>query len=499
MANIFVDSAAAGAGTGADWANAYTTLAAALAVSTNADTIYVANTHNASQTTAKTLTCPTSPGLRILSVTPNGASGNSGLTAGAIEACGAGTVALSINGYAYVYGLSLLGATNSSSSSLVNFGIASTSHGLYFDSCRIESRTPNAAGYIVLGARGTSANDDTELVFINTVFKFGATGQSFQCQGARTRMQSISFDSSGSAPTTLLIGANDSNGTLLIEASDLSGEAWTNLVNAAWTSTYDILLRNCKIPSSISLSTGTHSGPGSVNVRVENCGATDSTAGVISYQFGTVSYAGTVVDESTIVRSGGGATSLRMDSSANTKFPYLPLTVEGCKYNSSVGSALSLTVEFLHSGASALADDKIWVEVQHLGTSNEVVGTIDLDDRAANILTAGTGQATSTATWGCTARANSTAYSLGNAIQAQGAVFFCSTAGTSSGSEPAGYATAADGDTVTDGTAVFRKGRRQKMVCTFTPQEAGYVHFKVCYAPGAAETVYVDLLGVSIA
>lgn len=58
-----------------------------------------------------------------------------------------------------------------------------------------------------------------------------------------------------------------------------------------------------------------------------------------------------------------------------------------------------------------------------------------------------------------TARADNTAYSLGDRILVTGAgavyLWQCTTAGTSAGSQPAGYATTGRGSTVTDGTAVF--------------------------------------------
>lgn len=53
------------------------------------------------------------------------------------------------------------------------------------------------------------------------------------------------------------------------------------------------------------------------------------------------------------------------------------------------------------------------------------------------------------------ARADSQAYTLNNKIIVQERVFECTTAGTTAGSEPAGYASAVVDGTVTDGTAVF--------------------------------------------
>src|SRR5690242_12430843 len=58
MAHVYVDSNATGAGTGADWANAYTTLAAALTAKAAGDNFWVAHNHAETQTSAMTLTSP---------------------------------------------------------------------------------------------------------------------------------------------------------------------------------------------------------------------------------------------------------------------------------------------------------------------------------------------------------------------------------------------------------------------------------------------------------
>src|SRR5262249_22040430 len=94
-------------------------------------------------------------------------------------------------------------------------------------------------------------------------------------------------------------------------------------------------------------------------------------------------------------------------------------------------------------------------------------------------------------------RQNSHAYSLGNTIKVPdntGRVFFCTTAGTTAGSEPAGYASAIDGGSVTDGSAVFRAGCRFSMSVTLSapqPQLAGYLYGTI-KAAQASQTFFVD-------
>jgi hypothetical protein len=65
MANVYVYSGAAGAGTGADWTNAYTTLTAALAAKAAGDDFWVAHDHAETQASALTLTSPGTPASAV--------------------------------------------------------------------------------------------------------------------------------------------------------------------------------------------------------------------------------------------------------------------------------------------------------------------------------------------------------------------------------------------------------------------------------------------------
>ena len=58
MPHVYVDSNAGGSGTGADWANAYTTIGAALTAKAAGDNFWVAHNHAETAAGAKTLTSP---------------------------------------------------------------------------------------------------------------------------------------------------------------------------------------------------------------------------------------------------------------------------------------------------------------------------------------------------------------------------------------------------------------------------------------------------------
>src|SRR5690349_22531992 len=62
MANVYVYSGAGGAGTGADWANAYTTLGAATAAKAAGDVFWIADDHAETAAAAKTITFPGTAG-----------------------------------------------------------------------------------------------------------------------------------------------------------------------------------------------------------------------------------------------------------------------------------------------------------------------------------------------------------------------------------------------------------------------------------------------------
>lgn len=445
MANYYVRSGAAGAGTGADWANAFTSVSAALSGRTNADTLWVANDH--AESANFTLTCPTSPGLRILGVNTNATEPPTGLVSTPTAVVGGGTAnaACTVNGFAYINGIIFRSSTSGSSGATLEIGSNTNAHGLWLDNCHLEVGGVNAVAGPQIGALASSGNDDVTVTLTNCRMKFAATTQLLKLAYGRHHISGLSLDSAGSTPTTLLQGVSSCPTYTKIEASDLSGEAWTNLISAVSTAWTTVELRNCKLPSGTSLSTGTHTGPGGVKLTVHNCDSGDT-----QYNYGELTYAGTVVDETTIVRTGGGATSVRMDSSANVRFPYLPLTVEGAIYNDTL-SARTLTVEVIHSGVGGggsgdFTNAELWVEVQHQGTSGFPLGVVDIDDRAADVFATAADQDNSSVTWA---------------------------------SSPA--------------TPV-----KQYLQCSFTPAEVGYVHFKVCLAL-ASKTVYVDILGAALA
>lgn len=449
MANYYVRSAAAGTADGSSWANAYTTLSTALSGKTASDVLWVADDHNESTVGAVTLSLPstvsTTAGIRIIGVNTHVTEPPTGVVSGAPSAnvaVGAASNALSINGFGTITGINFLSGTNNSGACLINLMGSAGSAAQIYDNCTFQLRTVSASAFIQCTPAASGSNADHLLRIVNSSMKFGATGQSIRAGAGMTHISNLSLDATGSIPTTLITGATNLYSIFLLESSDLSGRAFTNLVSVAWAATASLIVRNCKLPSSISVTTGTHTGPGGAFIKMHN-----SDSGSTNYRFAEHSWQGSVVQQTgTLVRTGGatdaGGTlySMKMIGSTNAEAMFgAPLySPEFSVYNTTTGSSKTITVETLADTAVNLQDDEIWLEVQYMGTSGVPLGTV-ASDRMSNIMSTPADQDASSATWDTTGMTNA---------------------------------------------------NKQKLVVTYTPQVAGYFIAKVGLAKNI--TAYVD-------
>lgn len=476
---------------GSTWALANDTLANGFADAAAGDRVWISDVHDESTDGAITLTSPgtaASP-CEVLCGDDVAEPPTALATTGKVKTSTASGRSINFAGFAYCYGVQFIcGATGSANQGLLF--TATTPWGWTFDNCLLHLNHSNSglnSSIIVGGA--TTGVDDQQLRLISTTVKFGVTSQEIVLSAARFHWSGGSVDASGAAPAVLFLPtAGLVAPTAVIENVDLSHLAGSSaLVNVGIACPQHVEFRNCKLHASVAIVSGSSPGPGGPTVRLHNC---------TGYTYYFYSYEGEIFHESTIVLSGGStmpgsvAFSHRMVASANARFTFPLIGDPVAVFNTSTGSSVTATVEIISFGASKLTDREVWGRVDAMTTSSQVIGTT-IRDRAADILASAADQTTSSQTWTGTARANSTAYSLNNIISVQGRLWICTTAGTSSGSEPAGYASGVDGDSVNDGTAVFRAGWRQKLDVTFTPQTAGLLYFFVVLAK-ASTTIYVN-------
>jgi len=440
MANIYVRSAAGGTPDGTTWATAWLTLGAAMTGATNADTIWLASDHDEATGAAVTIACPTSAGLKILSSDTTVTEPPTGLSTTAVVAVGVASAAINIRGHAYFYGIIFKGGTNSSAACLINLADGVVSTGQIFDSCKFELLSASAVS-VNFGVAAQGGTDDVLISMSDCTVKFGATTQSLTMRHSKVRIQGLTVDAAGSIPTSLIVLTAGTPSDVLIEASDLSGTAFTNLVSWGFVNYSEINLRNCKLPAGINVTTGTNPGAGGPRVTMMNCDSADTSTryAVHRWQGSSVTQTGTLIRTGGATQADTVVHSIKMVGTANSTNLWIPLeSPEFSVFNTAVGSAKTATVEILRDNVTALKDNEIWLEVMYLGTSGVPKGTV-ISDRMTNVLSTAANQTSSAVTWDTTGMTNA---------------------------------------------------NKQKLEVTFTPQEAGYLIARVMLA--ANTTVYVD-------
>jgi len=412
------------------------TLQAAMTAAGAGGSVYVSNLH-AESGAAATLSSAGTPASPTVVVCVPDWGADTGTTAPTSRSTGATfttSVEVLVSGNTYYYGLSI--ASSSTNGTSIRFGNTGSSCWAYMEACELKLTGNSATPSIAIGRGGST------LVFVhwhNTVCNFAHVGQDIVVNG-RFRWTGTLSAVTGTIPDVLFtLAASSSSGIAVVEGVDLSalgsGKAW---VNAAST-TGEILFVSCKAGSSVVFTSGTHPGQAGVIVTVVNCDSADT-----QNRFFRLDYAGSEIQETTIVRAGGatewGASSGRkIAASANAQqaYPYRSLPMQFA--NNSL-SALTVTILILTDNVT-LTDAEAWLEVEYLGTSGFPLGVFASDRVADPIFGTPANQTTdSSSSW--------TTTGLGTPV-------------------------------------------KQSLSVTFTPAEKGIVRARVCIAK-ASTTVYYD-------
>jgi hypothetical protein len=338
------------------------------------------------------------------------------------------------------------------------------------------------------------------LDLLNTTVSFGSSAQTFGLTAATLRWRNTASALGSWSPTTLF-GLSGSNASIIIcEGLDLSGVSSGNNIVGTPAGLLRASFTNCKITSGVKIVQ---------SVSQQGCYAytvvTDSSG--TTYQQQAILYEGTLAPSTAIVRSGGatdGVTPIawQITTTANSTWsdPFESFT--DSQWNTTLSTNRGVTLYGAWNSANLPNNDQIWVEVESLGSASSPLGNAQTQTKANGLTSGSALPSDSTSTWGAsaTARPNSTSVSLGAAyyvaVSGGGGLFFVTTAGTTASSQPAGYTTATDGQTVTDGTAVLRAATRFTLTVTLSsPQPAltGYIRATV-KAALPSNTWYVDPL-----
>lgn len=392
MSNWYVYSGATGAGTGADWTNAKTTLAAAATAAAAGDDIWVASDHAESDSTAQTITFPGTSGSpnRCMSVSRAGSVPPAGadVTAGATVTT-TGNVGIIINGTVYVYGITFnvgTGTTSAGISLAASAGNAQT-----YDTCAINIVNTGSSGNGIVAGVPTSL-----LRLINTTVSFGSATKtlSVSCDFYWTNKPG-STAVTGTAPTTLIYATTTSLVNIVLDGLDLSAFGSGKTLTVAGAAV-NAILTNCKLAGSVTVA-GSPTSVASGGTWLIGCNSTTNVERNEIY-----AYQGTQTTETTVVRTAGAsdgttAYSWKIVSLGNTMriFPFE--TFEGVIWNTVTGSSRTLTFHCVTDNVT-LTNADIWVEAKYLGASGAPVVSL-VSSAPANQLTAGSNLATESGVW----------------------------------------------------------------------------------------------------
>ena len=460
------------------------------------NSVFVDSVHAESQSIAMTVSgAGTATNLVLIYCASNSTAPPTATTTGAVvKTTGASLMALS--GNYYVYGILFscgAGVTNPPS------GITFSGTCQYLDNCALQKLTPAAANNAI------NFSSTAALILNNTTLQLGSTGDVIRANGnAIVVWKNTPSAIVGAIIPTLLFGFF-ANGNLTLQGIDLSalGSGSTIVSFASSANGTVVSMIDCSLGASVTVSTPpVEFAPGQV-LNLVRC-----DSGATNYQSQRYEYGGTLTTSTSIYRSGGAsdgttAISWNIVTTANSKwlFPFDAAPI--AQWNTLTGSNRTVTVYGLVNAAAVPNNDNIWIECEYLGSASSPLGSFANNTKANNLASGSPLTADSSSNWaaGVTARQNSHAYVIGNTISLASnpnRVFFCTTSGTTAGSEPGGYASAVDGGSVTDNTAIFRAACRFSMAVTLStpqPQLAGYIYTTV-KAAQASTTFYVDPLMV---
>lgn len=404
MANTYVRSTDGNdSDNGSTWALAKATLAGAAAIDAAGDTVWVSQAHAESGAALSwTWNGTTASPVRILC--GNDAAEPPTALATTATVTASGLITVGGTGDIYVYGITFVAGSTAF--------FANTACTRVWESCSFQ--TSGGSGLLTFGGN-SAVTSCTRL--INCTFK-----QSLDTTinlGGRIEIIGGSWLSGGTNVTNCFKAAT---GTARVEVTgfDFSNcAAGVNLADPGAIPSH-FVFRYCKLPASWSgklLSTA--GGAGSFgHGTVAELHSCDS--GATTYRYRRETQYGTVVDEETIVRSGGasdGTTTIswKMFTDASHLAPTFPFSglTSGNIYrrNTSTGASKTATIEILIDSATPLTDGDIALRLIYLGSSSSSLGSV-LSSAKADILASASNLTSSAASWATTGMTNPNAYKL---------------------------------------------------------------------------------------
>jgi hypothetical protein len=481
------------------WAAPHKLLSSALNTNwiASGDTVYVAANHAESTAAAQTIGNQGASYIASVICVDNSGSGHVPPTASDTRTTASVTTTgnneLSVQAHDfYSYGINFFSCSGGSGSFNLNLNGGGTAPCWQrFEACSFKLGASNGA--VLIGSSSMSATVE----WVNSSLITTSAANAITLKSGRFTWRNTANAVTGTALQNVLSDSVPGGGTCLLDGLDLSNLAHTAIVSPNMSTASNSSIVNCKINASTII--GRNSSLSYPAPIIDNIGC---DSGGATYRNERFTYTGALTTEIAVVHTGGAsdgttAISWKLVSTANAgalRHPFEAFPI--AQWNAATGAAKTVSFEAIANAAALLTNAQLWMDVAYLGTAGATLATIDTTGAAP--LAATSTLTASTQAWDslAAARANSHANVVGDAIKVSSnsdRVFFCTTGGTTSGSLPAGYASAVDGGSVTDGTAVFRAGVRMTVSLSITPQVAGLI--RVVPKIGiASATLYIDPL-----
>ncbi len=354
------------------------------------NSFYIGDNHAETQASAMTLTSPGAGGTTCSIYCVNHSGSLPPVSANLLKTATISTTgnsALTVQGTAYYYGITFSCGDGANAPALVMGGNAGINT---LEWCALKSGGTNSS-IIRLGFNSASF-----VHLINTTLQFSATGSSIQFNNGNVIWRGNSSSIIGATLPTNLVTAYNSS-IVSFEGVDLSALASGKTLFSNQNSTAQIILRDCKLGSSVTVaSIGSLGGPRIDLIRCD--------AGATNYRSERYWFHGTQTIETTIVRTGGasdGTTpiSWKLVTTANSKWvdPFESHLIS--IWNDTTGSAITVTLYGIWGGGAVPNNDDIWVEAEYLGASGNPQGSFITNSKADN-LAAGSASSSDSSTWG---------------------------------------------------------------------------------------------------
>lgn len=400
---------------------------------------------------------------------------------------------MNMAGNVYVVGLTTAPGSGTSAVAALNLGTTLETIQTY-ENCTLTLNNTDSSSRIIIGSGSLPDNQEIRFVDCDVGFKHASQGFTLYSD-LHWNGGSVLVGAGYVAPNTLFgtVGGLNQAVKLLIENVDFSACSSSMVLLAtpgASTLLLDVTFKNCIFPSGWAdpdgFVTGSNIIAGYITTAAMRVKLTDYTVDGVNHRSllrTSVGYIYCVSDISAEDGASDGERTMSWYMSKSTSLDHLDAlaTDELIAYKES-SAAQTVTVEIM-SAIELLARD-VWLEVSGSGF---------FASSRRTQLDATTALSVSTRNWTVTTeRQDSTAVGVGDAFAIGGRVWVCTSPGTTASSQPAGYATANDGDTITDGTADFESLRRYELTVTAPSGAVGRIVGRVVQA--RQTYVYVDPL-----